>query len=262
MASVSVKSWDGLYPTQFHPDNNQFTNSHLTFGSRGDSFYEILLKQYIQSNGTDVMMYNMYREAIQGMKKKLLRTTSDGLVFIDEMENSKHKNKMDHLACFAGGMLALDGIPEHLEIAKNITNTCWQFYLRNPSGLAPEIASLHEDRSGFTNLAAYNLLRPEMVESLFVLFRITGDSKYREWGWNIFLAFEKHCKTEAGFSGVTDVGILPLVHNDKAESFFLAETLKYLYLLFSPDTLIPFTEYVFSTEAHPTRIFNRNQITL
>ncbi len=44
--------------------------------------------------------------------------------------------------------------------------------------------------------------------------------------------------------------------DDKMDSFFLAETLKYLYLLFSEPSLIPLDEYVFNTEAHPFRMFN------
>lgn len=46
----------------------------------------------------------------------------------------------------------------------------------------------------------------ETVESLFILYRVTGDSKYQEWGWKIFEALEKHCKTQVGFSGVRNVG--------------------------------------------------------
>jgi mannosyl-oligosaccharide alpha-1,2-mannosidase len=45
--------------------------------------------------------------------------------------------------------------------------------------------------------------------------------------------------------------------DDKMQSFFLAETLKYLYLLFSPSTVIPLDEWVFNTEAHPVRIVPR-----
>jgi len=45
--------------------------------------------------------------------------------------------------------------------------------------------------------------------------------------------------------------------DDMMQSFFLAETLKYLYLLFSPSTVIPLDEWVFNTEAHPVRIIPR-----
>lgn len=47
-------------------------------------------------------------------------------------------------------------------------------------------------------LDAHNLLRPETLESLFVLYRLTGDQKYREWGWQIFNAFEKHTRVPDG----------------------------------------------------------------
>lgn len=42
------------------------------------------------------------------------------------------------------------------------------------------------------------------------------------------------------------------------QSFFLAETLKYLYLLFSPSSVISLDEWVFNTEAHPIKIVTRN----
>eukprot|EP01126_Amoeba_proteus_P023409 TRINITY_DN2352_c0_g1_i20.p1 TRINITY_DN2352_c0_g1~~TRINITY_DN2352_c0_g1_i20.p1 ORF type:complete len:606 (+),score=123.99 TRINITY_DN2352_c0_g1_i20:1182-2999(+) len=248
----NVDHFDGLYPTFFHPDTGRSSGSHLTYGSRGDSFYEILLKQYLQKGKKEEKLGKMYSRVVTGTKKRLLKHSLDGLYYIDEMENGRLKNKVDHLTCFAPGMFALDG--ENLDLAEKLIQTCWQFYEKNPTGLAPEIASMAEDRSGFRNQAPHNLLRPEMVESLFVLYRKTGKQIYRDWGWAIFQAFEKHCKTEAGFSGLTNVGVVPAEHNDKTESFFLAETLKYLYLLFSPPTLIPLDEYVFNTEAHPTRL--------
>jgi len=39
------------------------------------------------------------------------------------------------------------------------------------------------------------------------------------------------------------------------ETFWLSETLKYLYLLFSEDSLVPLDRYVFNTEAHPFPVF-------
>ena len=53
---------------------------------------------------------------------------------------------------------------------------------------------------------AHNLLRPETVESLFIMRRITGDDKYREWGWKIYEAFEKHCRVQnGGYVGIRNV---------------------------------------------------------
>jgi len=85
----------------------------------------------------------------------------------------------------------------------------------------------------------------------FILYRVTGDKKYQEQGWDIWQSLEKWCKTPAGYSGLYDVNSIPPTKNDGMESFFLAETLKYLYLLFSPPDLISLDTYVFNTEAHP-----------
>ena len=111
----------------------------------------------------------------------------------------------------------------------------------------------------FQPLDSHNLLRPETVESLFYMYRFTKDKKYRDWGWQIFMAFMKYTKIEGGgFSSINNVkspgnpGF-----KDKLESFFLAETLKYLFLLFSDDPqLIPLDKYVFNSEAHPMPIYN------
>ena len=50
---------------------------------------------------------------------------------------------------------------------------------------------------------------------------------------------------------MTDVGVVPPMQDNKMQSFWLAETLKYLYLLFSPSNTISLDEWVFNTEAHP-----------
>lgn len=55
---------------------------------------------------------------------------------------------------------------------------------------------------------SWNILRPETVESLFYLWRLTGNRTYREWGWNIFQAFEKNSRIETGYVGLKDVSIL------------------------------------------------------
>ncbi|KAJ2126927.1 Mannosyl-oligosaccharide 1 2-alpha-mannosidase mns2 [Coemansia sp. RSA 921] len=100
------------------------------------------------------------------------------------------------------------------------------------------------------------MLRPETVESLFVMYRITGDQKYQEWGWQIFESIEQYARVEHGYAALVNVLQTNMTSNleDSMESFFLAETLKYLYLLFSPPTVLPLDEYVFTTEAHPFRI--------
>lgn len=54
---------------------------------------------------------------------------------------------------------------------------------------------------------AWNILRPETVESLMYLWRLTGNSTYREWGWDIFQAFERSSRVDSGYVGLRDVSV-------------------------------------------------------
>ncbi|TWW80432.1 Mannosyl-oligosaccharide 1,2-alpha-mannosidase IB [Takifugu flavidus] len=75
-------------------------------------------------------------------------------------------------------------------------------------------------------------------------------------------AIDKYCRVSGGFSGVKDVYSSNPTYDDVQQSFFLAETLKYLYLLFSSDDLMPFESWVFNTEAHPLPVLHLGNITL
>jgi len=100
--------------------------------------------------------------------------------------------------------------------------------------------------------------RPETVESLFIAFRLTGDVRYRNYGWNIFQSIEKHCRVETGgYASIINVDEVPARQEDKMETFLMvccldanvvnvlpltlrqSETLKYLYLLFSNSSVLP-----------------------
>jgi hypothetical protein len=86
---------------------------------------------------------------------------------------------------------------------------------------------------------------------------LTGDPVYREWGWEVFQAIERFCRTDFGYGQYPNVKDTTRRVENKMESFFMAETLKYLYLLFDPDTEIDLLNtHVFNTEAHPLRRFD------
>ncbi|TFK74956.1 seven-hairpin glycosidase [Pluteus cervinus] len=99
------------------------------------------------------------------------------------------------------------------------------------------------------------LLRPETVETFYIMWKTTGDVKWRERGWTIFQAIEEHARTPYGYASIRDVSKVPVSQKDEMPSFFLAETLKYLYLLFSEEDLIPLDKWVLNTEAHPLPVF-------
>lgn len=93
---------------------------------------------------------------------------------------------------------------------------------------------------------------PPKFMLLFINDQIDVFCRYREWGWQIFEAFEKFTRVDTGgYSSLDDVTSIPPHKRDKMETFFLGETLKYLYLLFGDSSVIPLDKFVFNTEAHP-----------
>lgn len=284
---------EGLVPIYISPNNGEFSGENIRLGSRGDSYYEYLLKVWLQHRESNLTyIHDMYEEAMKGVRHLLVqKSIPNGLVFVGELpygRNGAFSPKMDHLVCFLSGTLALGATKgttkqaamkanlltfedlENLKLAEELAKTCFEMYSVTSTGLAPEIAYFNVQGNSeggpdggnksskfihdivIKHADRHNLLRPETVESLFVLYRITEDPKYREWGWEIFKAFEKHTKVySGGYTSLDDVTVLPPRRRNKMETFFLGETLKYLYLLFGDNTVIALDEFVFNTEAHP-----------
>ncbi|KIL65318.1 glycoside hydrolase family 47 protein [Amanita muscaria Koide BX008] len=115
-------------------------------------------------------------------------------------------------------------------------------------------ATWEERRSkrDYYNAASAYMLRPETIESLFLLWKMTGEEKWRERGWEIFQSLEENSKTKYGYANVASVdGPRPFRKDDDMPSWFLAETLKYFYLLFDDSNTISLDSWVLNTEAHP-----------
>jgi len=110
-------------------------------------------------------------------------------------------------------------------------------------------------RRDYANRRHEYFLRPETVETFYLMWRMTGDAKWRERGWEVFEAIELRTKTPSGYASLQTVEQLPSPRMDEMPSYFLAETLKYLYLLFREDDLVPLDRWVFNTEAHPFPMF-------
>ncbi|XP_020951254.1 mannosyl-oligosaccharide 1,2-alpha-mannosidase IC [Sus scrofa] len=250
----------GLYPNFLSPVSGNWMQHHVSVGGLGDSFYEYLIKSWLMSAKTDMEAKDMYYEALEAIETHLLNVSPGGLTYIAEWRGGILDHKMGHLACFSGGMIALgaDDAKEekrahYRELAAQITKTCHESYARSDTKLGPEAFWFN---SGLEAMAtqmseSYYILRPEVVESYMYLWRQTHNPIYREWGWDVVMALEKYCRTEAGFSGIQDVYSTVPSHDNKQQTFFLAETLKYLYLLFSEDDVLSLEDWVFNTEAHP-----------
>jgi mannosyl-oligosaccharide alpha-1,2-mannosidase len=252
----------GLYPIYIDPISGRFRPSKITFGAMGDSFYEYLVKYWVLSGKTDARLQRMY---VQSMDSALLhakeRLGDRRTILLDINQGGHKERKMDHLACFVPGMLALGvhhGIvrdakaAEHMRVARELAETCYQMYAQFPHGVAPEYVRFDAQGGMQAGDPSYNL-RPETVESFFIMWRVTKDPVYREYGWTVFQSVQRACRVPNGFVSLHDVRDASLRQKNKMESFFLAETLKYLYLLFSEDSLISLDDWTFNTEAHPLR---------
>eukprot|EP00906_Rhabdomonas_costata_P030244 RCo042731 len=240
----------GLFPLYFQLDTGTFLHDTVSFGAMGDSFYEYLLKQHLLTNEREPRYLRMYNASVKGLLNELLVVTPK-FSYVSERVNGGLNHRMDHLACFVPGMLALGAGTDGaiLATAELLAATCVQMYLQSPTGIGPEGVT-------FTNLSMaaspkYYHLRPEVIESLFYLWRFTKKPVYREWGWTLFENIRRWCHVPSGgYSGLRDVTQVPPTMDDRMESFWLAETLKYLFLLFSDDSALDLDQFVLNTEGH------------
>ena len=244
-----IEPEDGLYPGTMNiaePLSLGYALPQISFGAFGDSFYEYLLKIWLQGNKSEPMYREMYDKSIQGMHDRLLREDStSGLWYIGQIRGG-FDSTMEHLVCFMGGLLALGAYTDpnglqseraqrDLKTGKALTYSCYQMYASTKTGLSPDSVNTWNPSAASRRDVEYKL-RPETVESFFVLHQLTGDPIYREWGWEVFQSIEKYCKTQYAYGSYRDVNNPSHKQNDKMESIFLGETLKYLYLLFDSDT--------------------------
>ncbi|KAI0825542.1 glycoside hydrolase [Irpex lacteus] len=176
----------------------------------------------------------------------------------------------------------------HMLAAQGLAESCYQMYEDQPTGLGPDevifrngelwVRKLKEWREGgrrgpppgvfakkqheitsvvpdYDIRSGKYLLRPETLESIYLMWKTTGDTVWRERGWRIFQALESEAKTPSGYASLFAVAKSHSLLRDEMPSYFLAETLKYLYLLFREDDLVPLDRWVFNTEAHPLPVF-------
>ena len=210
----------------------------------------------------------MYDESASAIAEKMVKQTSPHkLWYFAELTSptgSAVAEKMDELACFAaGGMFGYGAHGATFDrdrvIASEVASFCHEMWHRTASGIAPEWVSCANKEHDLEPGSGGNhyLLRPETIETYFYMWRLTKDPKYRDWAWEAFEAIEKACRVESGgYSGIRDVTAKNGgVKDDLQQSFFLAETLKYFYLVFSDDDTVNLDNVVLGTEAHPLSIF-------
>lgn len=260
---------NGLWPNKLYVHDKTSMEGLHTLGSMGDSFYEYLLKFWVFTGKEDEIVGDRWSTTLKGIMKWLVHTSKKGHMFLAAVENQEdvligqYNTGMDHLACFSGGLFGLSSIhsnykaKEALELGINLTTTCQLTYAFTDTKIGPDrfyFSKTQGELMGLSNSDKRSQMRPEVAESIFVMWRVTKDERWRTYGWEMVQAMDKHYRTPYGYSGIYDVYNVMSKKDDVMQSFFLAETLKYLYLLFSDDSLLPLDQYVFNTEAHPMPI--------
>lgn len=273
----------GMWPISVNMRKPDLTfDGFFGLGAMADSVFEYLPKMYQLLNGVGSVAEQYQKMFEYAMSTAITHTiyrpmTHDNadILIAGANVNGQQDHKGQHLVCFAGGMFALGGRlfdnGTHMDIGRKLSDGCAWTYKNAPNGIMPEVFSMTAcptlsaceytsppGSSPFSEVGdGRYVLRPEAIESIFYMYRITGESKYQDIAWEMFEAISKHTRTEFANAAIPDVMKTPPERYDSMESFWLAETLKYFYLIFSDPGEVSLDDFVFNTEAHPFRIPGR-----
>jgi ER degradation enhancer, mannosidase alpha-like 2 len=216
------------------------TDSHISGGI--DSYYEYLWKCWLLFGDKECRA--MWNASLPAVNKYLADDTGAELWYghANMQTGKRTETTYGALDTFFPALLALSG---DFSRARRLQTSSFRMW--NLHGIEPEVLDYKTMRviSG-----AYHL-RPEIVESTYYLYLFTHEADYRRMGEKLFNDFVKYCRADAGYAALADV--VTKQKRDEMESFALAETFKYFYLLFAPPKTLDFDKIVFNTEAHPLR---------
>ncbi|MCJ1438300.1 phosphatidylinositol-3,5-bisphosphate 5-phosphatase [Xylographa pallens] len=253
----------GMWPVIVTPENADFVSDNtFSLGAMSDSLYEYLPKQYMLLGGLHDEYREMYEAAIvtakqhnlfQPLNKDNLDILVSGLVKVYEGK-AELVPEGQHLVCFAGGMIGIAsqifGLDD-LSTARKLVDGCIWAYESMPAKIMPETFRLipckgdclWSEAEWYKEVLSYQT-GPEAIESVFILYRITGDTTLQDKAWNMFQAIEKHTRTDIAHASLIDVTLSVPAKSDRMESFWTAETLKYFFLIFSEPNVISLDEYI------------------
>lgn len=220
----------------------EWTSPASHIGGAIDSYYEYLIKSALLLDDYDCAV--MWKTSYLAINKYLADSSSAGLWYgVADMNTGKRTRTITG---------ALDAFfPAVCVLAKDVDRAAKleQSFLAmwDKQGIEPE----QFDYAAMKVTSPSYHLNPEIMESAYYLYVATGDRKYIEMGKHFLDGLKKYCRTDAGYAELKSV--MTGEKLDRMESYFLAETMKYLYLLFAPPEALDFANVVFNTEAHPLR---------
>ncbi|KAG9510687.1 ER degradation-enhancing alpha-mannosidase-like protein 2 [Fragariocoptes setiger] len=191
-------------------------------GGSIDSFYEYLIKGAAMFRSSELL--NIFHVYLDSLKKHTMK--NDWWVWVSMNSGSITMPIFQSLEAFWPGLLTLIGKTKQAQ--RSVYN---YYHILRRYGFLPEFYDIPsgkpvEGREGYP-------LRPEYAESLFYLYRATKDPQLLHIASTLIEAIEHSSRTECGYGTVKNIEDHTI--EDRMESFFLAETLKYLYLLFAED---------------------------
>jgi ER degradation enhancer, mannosidase alpha-like 2 len=216
-----------------------WTNTSSHIGGGIDSYYEYVLK--CERLFDDADCGTMWRAGVAAVNRYLADDGPTGLWYgVSDMKTGRRtQTRYGSLQAFLPAVLALGG---DVTSAARLQDSGFRMW--NLNGIEPEE---YDYRKNQITDARY-VLRPEIIESAYYLYHYTRDPKYLEMGRTFFEDLVKYCRTDDGYTTLKSVK--DKSKGDRQHSFLLAETLKYLYLLFEPEA-VNFDRVTFNTEAHP-----------
>jgi glycosyl hydrolase family 47 len=233
----------GLVADTINVRTGKWTSVSANINGGSDSYYEYLLKAWKLFGDEDC--HRMWLASVAALNKYVAQDTSTGFWYGEANMNTGARSGTEYgaLAAFFAGSLALSG---DLDRARRLQDSNYKLW--NLTGVEPELI----DYASMKILSAGYELRPENIESAYYLYYFTHDQKYRQMGVTYFNSIVKYCRTPSAFAALTSVE--SKAQRDDMESYFFAETMKYLYLLLADPARIDLTKTVFNTEAHPLNI--------
>ncbi|XP_023687239.1 ER degradation-enhancing alpha-mannosidase-like protein 3 [Paramormyrops kingsleyae] len=226
-----------LVGTVINIHNGDWVRRDSGVGAGIDSYYEYLMKAYI------LLGDNVYLERFNAHYSAIMKYISQPPLLLNvHMHNPtvSVRGWMDSLLAFFPGLQVLRG-----DLKPAIETHEMLYQVTQEHKFLPEAFTTE-----FKVHWGQHLLRPEFAESTYFLYKATGDPYYLKVGQSIVEKLNTHTRVPCGFAAMQDVRTG--THEDRMDSFFLAEMFKYLYLLFSEKSQLPFDidDYIFTTEAH------------
>jgi mannosidase alpha-like ER degradation enhancer 2 len=230
----------GLVGEQFDVETGEWTKTDSHVSACIDSYYEYMVKCAMLFDDRDCAI--MWDSSYVAINRYLLDSTATGIWYghADMNTGKRTKTWFGALDAFFPGTLVLAG---QYDRAARLQESCVLMW--NAHGIEPEDFDYAKGKAARERY----FLNPEIFESAYYLYRSTENPYYQLMGQALFDSLKAYCRVEDGYSELKSV--VTKERSDRMETYFFAETLKYLYLLFAePDTL-PKGLVVFNTEAHP-----------